>query len=753
MSSHSPIITHATRPFASLPVQFRAVAALVFLLLFLTAGETQAQGRRRSVGVGGPAAPHAPEAASFDLIDRAVSEGRISADQGMLYKVFAIYDDPRLPSEMSGDDSAASDTLFMTEVAARYATLPVEVQQQVAPFLIPPFHQHSWWQLRQQQAQSPYTQATVSSYGFGIDRPCTDCPLSFDWKFVATANGKVKIWYYGSNLVDELKAKGFANEIDQVIWPKLKALMGREPLPDEGDGWLGAAMGGDSRLDIALVDIGRSVTTAFYPDGCAGAAWASIQFNSAKPREELAHELMHAFQYAFNVKVRGGDCTAETEYRWLMESTAEWVKDAVYPGSTSPHNEHWAAKHFLVDPEKPLNVRQDPHWYGAYLLPFFLARMKGQPALVGQMWANTESHASLQAVENALQPLGGFKKVWPEFVLHNWNDDPVDDYRKSDQLASRAQSYGDTLLQGGAVDLYADLQVRLPHLSSTYRHFVLNDNVNSFAFLNGLTFRFSTEPRMFLNTFDLGHQYKWEPLPADQTKNASVQAILKKNGKWQEPEDWTNIAYKPFCRQKPDERIEEIVLIFANSSIDESSVLQAQGQPPLLIVTDMGCRFEGTLDWDSGDVPRAGSGDLDLQYHNRWEPRDAMEPIQHFLGYFYDTIGHANWNVSGTVGPCSVGKQVMNAPIRTDLATFSMNFAPKGSKGYRKGYYQLHMTEPVRYEMHCPTGDIPLELTFIFFPAVSFDPLMYISNVPGGGLRDKVTNALGTWEWDFKPAK
>ncbi|HEV7763540.1 MAG TPA: DUF6055 domain-containing protein, partial [Thermoanaerobaculia bacterium] len=518
------------------------ISLLMFLglVLFVVADSAAAQGRRRAVRSGVGTAP-AAQITTFAVIDQAVAESRISPDQAMLYKIFTIYDDPRLPQEMRGDDSGIADTIYMSEVAAKYETLPVDVQMQVAPFLIPPFHKNSWYELRQQQTTQPFQSLGITPYGFGIERPCTDCPLSFEWEFVPTANGKVKVWYFASNALDKLKAQGFADEIDQVIWPKLKGLMGREPLPDDGEGWLGAAMGGDSRLDIALVDIGRSITTARFSNKCNGAAWASIQFNKSRPREELAHELMHAFQYAFNVKVRGGDCTGEGEYRWLMEATAEWVKDYIYPGSTSPHNEHWATPHFLREPEAPLNHQQDPHWYGAYLFPFFLARLKGQTNIVGQVWANTEGVASLPAIEQALQPLGGFEKVWPEFVLHNWNEDPVDDYKKIDQLNARPKESGDTLLKGAEVDQYATLNVELPHLSASYKHFVFNDKVNSFAFLNGLTFVLSTEPRVLMNTFDLGHQYKWTAVPPEQKKGASVQAILKRNGKWEEPLDWTNV--------------------------------------------------------------------------------------------------------------------------------------------------------------------------------------------------------------------
>jgi hypothetical protein len=106
---------------------------------------------------------------------------------------------------------------------------------------------------------------------------------------------------------------------------------------------------------------------------------------------------------------------------------------------------------------------------------------------MSQRYSFSPEHAtSLHAMEEALQPLGGFEKVWPEFVLHNWNGDPVDDYQKLDHMASRPKERGDTFLTGGAVDKYAPLNAELPHISASYKHFVFNDQVRSVAFLNGL---------------------------------------------------------------------------------------------------------------------------------------------------------------------------------------------------------------------------------------------------------------------------
>src|SRR5690606_4388601 len=73
------------------------------------------------------------------------------------------------------------------------------------------------------------------------------------WHTVVTANDKVKVWYRYPG--DDARATAIAAELDRHVWGSLTGLM-REPLPDCGatcpEG------GGDTRIDIYLVHIGRS---------------------------------------------------------------------------------------------------------------------------------------------------------------------------------------------------------------------------------------------------------------------------------------------------------------------------------------------------------------------------------------------------------------------------------------------------------------------------------------------------------------
>src|SRR6266508_1571207 len=58
----------------------------------------------------------------------------------------------------------------------------------------------------------------------------------------------------------------------------------------------------------------------------------------------VAHELMHAYQFAFKISNCG-------DFRWFEEATATWAEDYVYPDD---QDEHDYAGAFLEHPSRPL---------------------------------------------------------------------------------------------------------------------------------------------------------------------------------------------------------------------------------------------------------------------------------------------------------------------------------------------------------------------------------------------------------------
>ena len=50
-----------------------------------------------------------------------------------------------------------------------------------------------------------------------------------------------------------------------------------------------------------------------------------------------------------------------------------------------------------------------------------------------------------------------------------------------------------------------------------------------------------------------------------------LEALKKIGGKWQAPEDWTQVAFKSHCLDNQDERLEELLLIVSNSEANRAS--------------------------------------------------------------------------------------------------------------------------------------------------------------------------------------
>ncbi len=92
-----------------------------------------------------PPPPPPPPQTTFEKIDAAVASGAITPEQGLTYKVFAAFGDPRLPGQYVGSvpDPLAEPPL--DDVTAQWSQLSAGVQATLGPFLIPPFHQGSYW--------------------------------------------------------------------------------------------------------------------------------------------------------------------------------------------------------------------------------------------------------------------------------------------------------------------------------------------------------------------------------------------------------------------------------------------------------------------------------------------------------------------------------------------------------------------------------------------------------------------------------
>lgn len=199
--------------------------------------------------------------------------------------------------------------------------------------------------------------------------------------------------------------------------------------------------GGDSRLDIYLVDFGAAGHPELYgfcdaselpaqngpyntPAYCAfDHDFANFPQRSwiENLKVTAAHELFHATQFAYDY----------TEDAWFMEATATWAEDEVYDDIND--NRQYLATSPLRQPGQALDQfdssgRQYGEWiFFRYLSERFPQAQGELPVIVRRMWERADSSRglrydkySIQAVSRELASLGtDLRRVYAQFGAAN----------------------------------------------------------------------------------------------------------------------------------------------------------------------------------------------------------------------------------------------------------------------------------------------------------------------------------------------
>lgn len=509
---------------------------------------------------------------SEDLIALALQRGEISAETALIYRVYVMFKDSRLPAAYRGDDSAARESGALEETVERWSTLSDATRTLLTPFLTPPAYQGSW--------KSPVPPGTIQASA--IDRPVLDP----NWAAVPVSGGKVKVWYDARVPGEHDKAFLCANALNNQIWPAITGLGILDPLSDTNTARFD---GGDGRLDVYLSDMvsDGAVATHFGVNSAVSMARKHhpvfLLINKTKSESEilgtLAHEFMHACQWAYPVAAVSLD-----SYKWLKESTAQWAIDFVYPDNQL---EQTYAPYYFAKPRDTVDIfkADENHGYGSYLFFQYLSRAVS-PSKIKDCWAATTTYSEqLEAVDKSIP--GGFKEQWPKFAKTLWNQDPIvskpNSFKTWDAMAETpATRAGSADLPAGQFQDTITLADDQPNLSSTYYQFTFSTS--------------ETRSLMFHNTFYTNRK---------NGENVNVQAMWKNTaGQWVE-EDWTELEWIGFCRDQKDQRLTELVVIVSSAKWQSpGSPIRAE-KTPTFKRNNIGCwGYDGTA---SRTTPVAGA--------------------------------------------------------------------------------------------------------------------------------------------------
>jgi hypothetical protein len=419
-----------------------------------------------------------------------------------------------------------------------------------------------------------------------------------------------------------------------------------------------------------------------------------------------------------------------------MEASATWAEEYVF---RQEKNGCQPAFPFLRQPEEPLEFsgrpydRYDMHPYGAYLWPYYLERAAGTPDYVRTIWENcTRFDSAVEAIDKSIPD--GYRRWWSEFALYNWNSHPEFNYHHDDfhmHVFPADPATGRPRLDGEpstAVELNGHPQVQIPlfakvqHLSSIYYHFTFPDEDVRYV--------------AFQHFFDL-----------DANPTARVQAMIQMEG---DPdytyEDWTETPVKTYCRDKPHERLENLVVILTNSEWENRSHVLTPSQDPVLLARD-------TCYWNawSGTITNVETWEEDITYH--YPDGYATFQVQRRLEHHWEIVP----SVLGHTDDDDCESEVLFAAIWTGFASVNAHVESHlrcdpdcgeglcvktttqvdqiTSPGLPSGFLVNHRCENLYHVHRAPTGRL---------------------GAPGAGLASKPTSSTevscdGTFTYDLPP--
>ena len=622
------------------------------------------------------------------LVERAIAAGKLSPEQGLVYRAFAAFGDRRLPAAYAGDDIAHEDTV-MREVAESWPKLSSAQRRQVEPFFTPP------------AARGAAASASAGTAPGATPACPTNRYARRGWQSFARSDGHVRVWWHSANQARfAARARAMVAEADDTIWRQLWPVFGRDPVTDEHENCF---HGGDGKLDIYLVNRTNGTTkgeTIPYPGPCSQAAPYIVFYAGAglPTRWELAHELTHAFQFAFPLSSCGS-------FAHFDEAVATWGGQYVYPHDDREHEFTW----FTKEPSTPLADAT----YDGWVFPYALEHIYG-PGVMQRIYEQGATQTAMHAIDAGVP--GGLAKAYPEFAKLAWNHDPVKpSFWEWDGFDPVPEDVGGEILPeqvdlGAAGQREVDLTPPQKPLSRAYKHLKFGPDVRALT----------------VST----------PYDAD----LHVEALLKLRDGTAKTVDLAKRQFAVFCPESPGQRVAEMVLVASDTSTFRT---MDQGKPVRVGASNLSCaRYAGTA---------SGVEHHHTQSANTTEKWTATGLVfQHYSSGFQEETdflyhlvgGTVEWSFSGTNAGCTY-----NA-----AATFQIK--PDGSMGglnvhswhiYRKelvrGYYALGWNLPtVNGTITCQNGTQPAT----FHPHTwleSGDPF-HEPDAPGNGVLE------GTWTSD-----
>ncbi|MBL7716188.1 MAG: hypothetical protein JNL01_12055 [Bdellovibrionales bacterium] len=699
-----------------------------------------------------------------DKIDWDVQTGKISPAQGFYFKVLADNADSELPAQYAGDLGASTvrgneTDLNSFSVDLFFKDLTLEQQRTVVLYLNPPAYRHP---VQLQTGPAPSVPGVHDSVvASPTPRPTPSGVPNQDWEFIDSVSAKLRVWYKKGNARDLLIAQKTRDALSNDIMRLQMNLMQTDwvpdhpfvsPVRDQSGQPVLIGNGGDDKLDVYIapgpvtgnaaygarvtgipMGVPSCVARPVYMEVNNSVGWESYW---DRLKTTLAHEFFHVMQMSRNRKEW---CA---KYNNIDEGTATWAKPFTYP-----YKHHHDRDEFTKDDE--LSLRDAS--YGSWTFYYFMTHVHGNDKM-REIYVGMQNASAYDAVNSAIT--GGFKKQWPDFVEHEWNNRPKDtgsfkEWDQYDVVPKRRK-------KGGAVGQTEDIDAELVQVP-TNKGWIRYPMEFALAPLTRKYYYFD------LSLDPLARSVSLENPVYFQKERGNLRAFLRNrnDGKWKTVDLVSQYEDQEFCLDTKAEAFDEIILMYTNFGHSESGQ-HVYGQHDL-IVTSQGCygykgEYHQVADNVKSDRNQHLTLDGNLTFLNK--PRVGGT---HASGQYATHAGTLNYSYSGTIEGCfgssSGPLTVVTGAQSADLGLYPYNAPPAASRGYNfaakvdPGYVLVeHFCTPPKKNI---IEAIPIMVS-------SMNPLIYGQSqwdtLPNGDMiENRSFPGYGGWNmqthWDLKPLK
>lgn len=444
---------------------------------------------------------------SFNKIDEQLELGELDETQANTLRIIAGYSPESLPNSYKSDfeETAKTGRSSLQEakiwLTKNFDSLDEETQELLYPYHVAPNHPDSYLN-KASNAQKIVDAVSVIPGAEAAEAAET-------WKEKSFSKGWIN---YKQD-----------SESSQATWVKDAFLYSYSKYKT----LLGVELDTDAYVYIkSMSDYGSADLVEYNDNKKHCEIEVRTGLSEKVTKSSIAHELFHCFQFMIPLEYSPKD------RQWLMEATATWSENFVYPSYNSEH-EYLKGFFYYLD-QKMIHYGSNRE-YSTYMWPLFLTQYNNNDAIIKTILNDAKTDSTKAATTN----IPNFDNRFSDYGIWNWNKRIAKLYKDTPGIPGNPMwkpAHDHHYYSKGDVE---NKFINLMPLSLNYDTATFKDEVKK------VVYKFEKEG-------DKKHQ-RW--------------VLLNINGVWH-VEDWTNVLEKTFCRNRDYEYVKGIVLISDNSDLN-----------------------------------------------------------------------------------------------------------------------------------------------------------------------------------------